>query len=114
MIKAMRQRRADRTAALAAQSTQPSSAEHRASCTALCCARNGDSVCVAALVGNCSEAARLREMGLCEGARVQVLRHGNPLVVRVADARLGLAHAVAERVMCVPVETPQPAVSPVV
>ena len=54
---------------------------------------------VHALLGEAGEAGRLREMGVCEGACVQVLRGGNPLVVRVADSRLGLAHAVAERVL---------------
>ncbi len=78
--------------------------EHRANCSALCCANRGDCVLVRFLLGNASEAARLREMGLCEGARLQVLRHGNPIVVRVADTRLGLAHAVAERVLVVPDE----------
>lgn len=78
--------------------------EHRASCSALCCASRGDCVLVRFLLGSPSEAARLREMGLCEGARVQVLRHGSPIVVRVADSRLGLAHAVAERVLVVPDE----------
>ncbi len=77
---------------------------HRASCSALCCAERGDCVLVRFLLGSASESARLREMGLCEGARLQVLRHGNPLVVRVADSRLGLAHAVAERVLVVPDE----------
>ena len=102
MITAMKKRRQLRAEAARAEVEQQ--AEHLAHCTALCCSLKGDAVCVAALVGSCSEAARLREMGLCEGARVQVLRHGNPIVVRVADARLGLAHAVAERVLCVPAE----------
>jgi Fe2+ transport system protein FeoA len=77
-----------------------------ADCTALCCATRGESVCVRALLGCAAESARLREMGLCEGARLQVLRKGNPLVVRVADSRLGLAHAVAERVLVAPVAEP--------
>lgn len=86
--------------------------EHRASCSALCCASRGDCVLVRFLLGSAPEAARLREMGLCEGARVQVLRHGNPIVVRVADSRLGLAHAVAERVLVVPDEGLAPGAAP--
>ena len=87
-----------------AEGAVPSVDEHRAGCSALCCTATGDCVLVRFLLGPASETARLREMGLCEGARVQVLRHGIPIVVRVADSRLGLAHAVAERVLVVPDE----------
>lgn len=87
-----------------AQGVEPQLDEHRAGCSALCCASRGDCVLVRFLLGSASETARLREMGLCEGARVHVLRHGVPIVVRVADSRLGLAHAVAERVLVVPDE----------
>ncbi len=78
--------------------------EHAAQCTALCCARAGQCVRIEQLCNDAGEAARLRDLGLCEGARVTILRHGHPIVVRVCDARFGLAHAVAEKVLCRDVE----------
>ena len=75
-------------------------AEHEAHCMSLCCARSGQSVCVLSLVGACDEAARLRDLGLREGATVTVLRHGDPLMVRVDDARFGIGRTAAENVLC--------------
>ncbi len=74
--------------------------QHAQQCTALCCARAGQCVRIEQLCNDAGEAARLRDLGLCEGARVEILRHGHPIVVRVCDARFGLAHAVAEKVLC--------------
>jgi Fe2+ transport system protein FeoA len=73
---------------------------HEAHCSALCCARSGQSARVLSFARECSEAARLREMGICEGATVTVLRDGDPLVVRVDDARFGIGRDAAMRVMC--------------
>ena len=42
--------------------------------------------------------ARLREMGLCEGARVTVLATGRNLVCLVCGTRLALSRALAEEV----------------
>ena len=77
-----------------------SSHPHAQQCTALCCARAGQCVRIEQLGNDASEAARLRDLGLCEGAQVEILRHGHPIVVRVCDARFGLAHSVAEKVLC--------------
>lgn len=74
--------------------------EHEAGCTALCCARNGQTLCVLRLVGEAREAACLRDIGLREGANVTVVRHGDPLLVRVGDARFGIGRAAAERILC--------------
>ena len=74
--------------------------EHAVHCTALCCARAGQCVLIEQLCNDAAEAARLRDLGLCEGAQVEILRHGHPIVVRVCDARFGLAHKVAEKVLC--------------
>ncbi len=73
---------------------------HEAHCSALCCARSGQSARVLSFARECSEAARLREMGICEGATVTVLRDGDPLVVRVDDARFGIGRDAAMRVLC--------------
>lgn len=73
---------------------------HEAHCMSLCCARSGQTVCVSQLVGECNEAACLRDLGLCEGAKVTVLRHGETLLVRVDEARFGIGRKAAENVMC--------------
>jgi Fe2+ transport system protein FeoA len=73
---------------------------HEAHCSALCCARSGQSARVLSFARECSEAARLREMGICEGATVTVLRDGDPLVVRVDNARFGIGREAAMRVLC--------------
>jgi Fe2+ transport system protein FeoA len=39
-------------------------------------------------------------MGICEGATVTVLRDGDPLVVRVDNARFGIGREAAMRVLC--------------
>jgi Fe2+ transport system protein FeoA len=74
--------------------------EHELHCTALCCAKSGQSACILQLVGEDGEAARLRDLGLCEGARVTVLRDGDPLMVRTGDARFGIGRAAAMNVLC--------------
>ena len=73
---------------------------HEAHCSSLCCARSGQSARVLSFSRECNEAARLREMGICEGATVTVVRHGDPLVVRVDDARFGIGREAATRVLC--------------
>ncbi|MDF2440886.1 MAG: FeoA domain [Abditibacteriota bacterium] len=74
--------------------------QHELQCSALCCAKSGQSACILHLVGASDEAARLRDLGLCEGARVTVLRDGDPLVVRAGDARFGIGRAAAMNVLC--------------
>jgi len=75
-------------------------AAHAADCTALCCAKNGQTLCVRHLVGEDKECACLRDIGVREGAIVTVLRHGDPLLVRIGDARFGIGHAAAECILC--------------
>ena len=73
---------------------------HRANCTSLCCARSGSRVCVMQIEGCESEAAKLRDLGIREGAVVHVVRHGNPTLVRVEDARFGIGEGAAQCVLC--------------
>ena len=75
-------------------------ADHELHCTSLCCAHNGQRARVLDLVNDCDEAARLRDLGLHEGATVTILRHGDPMVVRVDDTRFGIARKAAEKVLC--------------
>jgi Fe2+ transport system protein FeoA len=78
--------------------------EHELNCTALCCACSGQCAIVARLVGCEKEAARLRDLGLREGAVVTVLRDGDPLVVGVEDARFGIGRSAAMNILCQIVE----------
>lgn len=78
--------------------------EHELNCTALCCACSGQCAVVSHLVGDADEAARLRDLGLREGAVVTVLRDGDPLVVGVEDARFGIGRSAAMNIMCQIVE----------
>jgi Fe2+ transport system protein FeoA len=73
---------------------------HEDGCTALCCARCGQCVTVSRLVGDAREAARLRDLGVREGATVTVLCDGDPLLIRVEDARFGIGRAAATHVLC--------------
>jgi Fe2+ transport system protein FeoA len=77
---------------------------HELDCTALCCACNGQCAVVARLVGDESESERLRDLGLREGAIVTVLRDGDPLVVKVDEARLGIGRSAAMSILCQIVE----------
>lgn len=74
---------------------------HQAHCMSLCCARSGQSVTVTEFACACDEeAAKLRDLGLREGVKVTVLRHGDPLMVRIEDARFGIGRAAATGVLC--------------
>ena len=41
---------------------------------------------------------RLMAMGLCTGRHVEVLRHGDPLILRVVGSRIGVSARLAARV----------------
>lgn len=45
---------------------------------------------------------RLRALGLCEGRHAQILKAGDPLIVRVFGTRLGVARSLASRVTTEP------------
>ena len=74
--------------------------EHEMHCTSLCCGRRGDALQITALVGGDSEASRLRDLGVREGANVTILREGDPLMIKVDNARFGLSRAAAFDVHC--------------
>lgn len=44
------------------------------------------------------DADRLRAMGICDGRRIELLRSGDPLIVRAAGTRIGISRRLAERV----------------
>jgi len=74
--------------------------DHKTSCTSLCCARPGARVCVLEIGGSELEACKLRDLGVREGAVVSLLSHGDPILVRVDGARIGLAESAAQNVLC--------------
>jgi len=55
----------------------------------LCRLRAGQSGCVGQVFGTCDEVHRLREMGLYDGAQVQMIRPGSPCIIRLHGQRLG-------------------------
>lgn len=75
-------------------------AGHEAGCAALCCARRGETACVLRLNGSDATVARLRELGLREGATVEVVRDGDPLLIKVNGARFGLGRRCAMDILC--------------
>lgn len=48
-----------------------------------------------------ADAARLKALGICVGRRVQVVQAGDPLIVRVVGARVGLSAQLAAGVFVV-------------
>ena len=49
-----------------------------------------------------ADTQRLQTLGLCPGRQVEVIRQGNPLIVRVFGSRLGLSAELAARVLVEP------------
>lgn len=78
--------------------------DHELDCTALCCAHSGQCAVVQYLVGDDDESSRLRDLGVREGAIVTVVRDGDPLLIRIDDARFGIGRNAAMNVLCQVVE----------
>ena len=47
--------------------------------------------------------SRLMAMGVCEGQTVEVIRNGDPMIVRVVGSRVGLALDLARGVRVLPI-----------
>lgn len=54
---------------------------------------------VCRIEGHDGAMARLMAMGLCVGREVEVIRHGNPLIVRLLGARVGMSARIARRIV---------------
>lgn len=48
---------------------------------------------------NREELERLQAMGICTGRRLEVIKSGDPLIVRVFGSRIGLSARMASHVM---------------
>ena len=75
--------------------------EHEDGCAALCCAHAGQKARVLRFEGDPAHAERLRDLGLREGVEVTVVRDGDPLIVKVDDARFGIGRAAAMQILCI-------------
>jgi Fe2+ transport system protein FeoA len=51
---------------------------------------------ITAIAADGDDAVRLKALGLCVGRRVQLIQTGDPLIVRVLGARVGLSSRLAE------------------
>lgn len=52
--------------------------------------------------GDDEETLRLKSLGLCVGRKLQVVKPGDPLILRVLGSRLGLSRRLADRVYAQP------------
>lgn len=53
---------------------------------------------IVGLEAECDDAARLQALGVCVGRRLYVLQTGDPMIVRVVGARVGLSARLAAAV----------------
>ncbi len=56
------------------------------------------------LTGEGTEVVRLKRMGICSGRRIDVIQPGDPMILGVVGARLGISRKLASRVLVSPVE----------
>jgi len=54
--------------------------------------------------GGDGDADRLKRMGICVGRQIQLVKAGNPLILRVHGSRLGLSARLAKAIWVAPVE----------
>ena len=54
---------------------------------------------VTAVTGEPADASRLKSLGICLGRRIQLVKAGDPLVVRVLGTRVGLSWRLAHGVL---------------
>jgi Fe2+ transport system protein FeoA len=64
----------------------------------------GHDVLITRIAGTGSNPLRLREMGLCEGRRVRVLRRVDPMICQIDECRVGLGQGLAEQIFVNPVD----------
>ena len=60
--------------------------------------RSGHCARVTSVLADDREAGQLMAMGVCEGRTVMVLRHGDPLILKVLGSRIGVSSRLANRV----------------
>lgn len=60
---------------------------------------SGTRVTVCQVDSEQSGMGRLMAMGVCVGRHLEVIRHGNPLIVRLLGARVGISGWLAQRIV---------------
>lgn len=66
----------------------------------LCALPRGVRALIVAVEGSEQEQIRLKRIGLCLGREVSLERIGDPCVVHVVGARLGLSRLLATKILC--------------
>jgi Fe2+ transport system protein FeoA len=61
---------------------------------------------VISVIAEPDDAARLMAMGICVGRRVEIVQAGDPLIVRVVGARVGLSARLAAGVLVATADAP--------
>ena len=64
--------------------------------------RPGEVADVCQIVGQDDQVRRLRELGICDGAQVEMVRCGSPCIVRLGSCRLCLRYERSLRVLVTP------------
>jgi len=54
--------------------------------------------CVRRIDSEDEDIARLKTLGVCVGRQVEVVKQGDPLILRIFGSRLGMSSSLAERV----------------
>ncbi len=57
--------------------------------------------------GSSEDSDRLKVMGICIGRRVQLIKKGDPMIVRVLGSRLGISARLGHRVIVSTCEAPE-------
>lgn len=56
---------------------------------------------------------RLMSMGICAGRRIELIQHGDPMIIKVFGSRLGVSRRLANRVLVSVCERPSCPMGPV-
>jgi Fe2+ transport system protein FeoA len=89
---------------MASHDSGPSAATASFRGTSLSALRDGALAEVVEVVAEADDAVRLKSLGVCVGRRVQLAKGGDPLIVRVLGARVGLSARLAAGVVVRPLD----------
>ncbi|MCA1779115.1 MAG: ferrous iron transport protein A [Xanthomonadaceae bacterium] len=84
--------------------SKPASSDAPANAVALSRLTAGQGARVLALPDDDEPFLRLRAMGLCEGRRIEVVRHGSRMIVSLSGVRIGVDRRLADAISVEPTE----------
>lgn len=61
--------------------------------------KEGDCVLIHHVEATDDDMRRLMSMGICAGRRIELVQHGDPMIIKVFGSRLGVSRRLAERVL---------------